>query len=151
MQIYPLDPTAGTTSNQTSAAAVPTGKKMLGQEDFLKLLSVQMQSQDPLNPTKDTDFIAQMASFSSLDQMKSLTASFDTFVGQQRSAEAQNYLGKTVTVADPDRGPITGVVSSITLGNGAPLLVLGGQTYDLSLITAIHSNAAPATSTTQSN
>ena len=49
--------------------ALPTKESQLKMDDFLKLLTAQMQHQDPLEPMKDTEFIAQMASFSSLDQM----------------------------------------------------------------------------------
>src|SRR6266568_738035 len=48
------------------------GQKTLGVNDFLKLLTVQLQSQDPLKPMEDTAFISQMASFTSLEQMRTL-------------------------------------------------------------------------------
>ena len=118
--------------------------KTLGQQDFLKLLAVQMQSQDPMNPMKDTDFIAQMANFTSLEQMKNLTTSFDSFINQQRSVDAQTYLGKTVTLLDSDKGLISGSVSGVTFESGEPRLIVGGKSYDPALVTTIHSQRRPA-------
>lgn len=138
MQIYPVNAAAGTANEQASPAA----PKSLGQDDFLKLLSVQMQAQDPMNPMKDTEFVAQMASFTSLEQMKSLTASFNSFISQQHLTDAQSYLGKTVTAFDPDAGLVTGQVSGISVVDGSPRLMIGDATFDPSTISMIH--GAPA-------
>lgn len=135
--------TSGNDADQTAVSA--TGMKTLGQNDFLKLISVQMQSQDPLNPMKDTEFISQMANFTSLEQMKNLSTSFASFIGEQRSVDAQSYLGKTVTVLDSEKGPITGQVSSVTFEDGMPRIMVGGKAYDPAFITTIHAAAAATT------
>jgi len=144
MQINPTNSTSGTAYGQ-DAGATTTGMKTLGQNDFLKLLSVQMQSQDPLNPMADTEFISQMANFTSLEQMKNLTASFESFISQQRSVDAQTYLGKTVTLLDSQLGLVTGTVSGVTFEDGLPRLMVSGKTYDPALITTIHASATNAT------
>jgi flagellar basal-body rod modification protein FlgD len=142
MQINSTNSTIGSAYGQEAVAA--TGMKTLGQNDFLKLLSVQMQAQDPMNPMADTEFISQMANFTSLEQMKNLTASFEAFISQQNVVGAQSYLGKTVTVLDPQAGLVTGPVSGITFEEGQPRLVVGEKTYDPALVSTIH---APAIST----
>ena len=78
----------------------------LGKEDFLQLLTVQLKFQDPLNPMQDTDFIAQMAQFSSLEQLQNMNKSLDRNLGSddQLNAAFQSNLitslvGKTVEVA----------------------------------------------------
>ena len=85
----------------------PEAKKNteLGKDDFLQLLTVQLKFQDPLNPLKDTDFIAQMAQFSSLEQLQNMNKSLDKNLGsdQQLSAAFHSNLitslvGKTVEV-----------------------------------------------------
>ena len=76
-----------------------TGSKNLGVNDFLKLITVQLTSQDPLKPMEDTQFISQMASFTSLEQMQALSKNFSDFTSQQELSRAQDYLGKTVTIA----------------------------------------------------
>ena len=72
-------PISSTSSSSLSSAAIAADTsrvpiQTLGQNDFLKLLVTQMTSQDPLNPQKDTDFIAQMAQFSSLEQSKTMAS-----------------------------------------------------------------------------
>jgi len=141
MQVNSTSNTSGTTYGQETAATT-TGMKTLGQDDFLKLLAVQMQAQDPLNPMQDTEFISQMANFTSLEQMKNLTASFESFINQQRSVDAQSYLGKTVTVFDSEQGLVTGSVSGVTFEEGETRITVGGKNYDPALITTYH---APST------
>lgn len=55
----------------------------LGKDEFMKILMVQLQNQDPLNPMDDREFISQMASFSTLEQMMNMTKSIDTLVQNQ--------------------------------------------------------------------
>ncbi|WP_419883833.1 flagellar hook assembly protein FlgD [Peribacillus sp. B-H-3] len=72
----------------------------LGKDDFLKLLMTQLQNQDPTNPMQDKDFIAQMAQFSTLEQITNMTSSIDKFVQteQQNKMIAYNsFVGKNVT------------------------------------------------------
>jgi len=78
-----------------------TNKSTLGQEDFLKLMTTQLQNQDPFAPMENGDFIAQMAQFSTVtgitemgNQMKALNDKLDSF----RIATASQYLGHSVLV-----------------------------------------------------
>ncbi|MDQ0214297.1 flagellar basal-body rod modification protein FlgD [Oikeobacillus pervagus] len=76
------------------------GGDILGKDDFLKLLMAQLQNQDPMNPMQDKDFIAQMATFSSLEQMTNLATSFDKFVQLEQQSQLVTYnsfVGKEVT------------------------------------------------------
>ena len=139
MNILPISTAEQTAANQTPI--VTTGPKTLGQEDFLKLIAVQMKSQDPLNPMKDTEFISQMANFTSLEQMKNLTSSFQAFVSQQRAIDAQSYLGKTVTLLAGESGAVSGPVSGITFEEGMPRIVVNGTPYDPAFITSIQASA----------
>lgn len=65
-----------------------SGSDVLGKDDFLKILMTQLQNQDPLNPMQDKDFIAQMATFSTLEQITNMGKSIDRFV----QAEQQNKM-----------------------------------------------------------
>ncbi|MFW5883385.1 MAG: flagellar hook capping FlgD N-terminal domain-containing protein [Verrucomicrobiota bacterium] len=96
----------------------------LNGDDFLKLLSVQMTNQDPMEPMKDTEFIAQMASFTSLEQMKDLSASFEAFTEDQRVLAVQNYLGREVTATGAN-GPIQGTVDTVGRDNEGYYLDIG--------------------------
>jgi len=69
-----------------------TSNADLGKDQFLNILVAQLQHQDPMSPLEDKDFIAQMAQFSSLEQMNSLVASFEDLateikVGNDTSSE----------------------------------------------------------------
>ena len=112
------------------------GKQTLGSDDFMKLLTTQLTSQDPMNPMKDTEFISQMANFTSLEQMRTLSKSFETFTTDQKLASAPSYLGRQVTVTDA-AGDTTGIVEAIKLKDGKPAIVINGKTYETKLITGI--------------
>lgn len=114
-----------------------TGNDILGKDDFLKILMTQLQNQDPSNPLEDKDFIAQMATFSSLEQMTNMGKSMDRFVEmqQQNSMIAYNqFVGKDVTwhravpSEDPNGEPTieegTGTVTSIQFKDGNVYLLL---------------------------
>ena len=76
-----------------------TGNSQLGKDEFLKILMAQLQNQDPTNPMKDNEFIAQMAQFSSLEQMTNMTQAFEKFSsGQQQTQLIQynTFVGKQV-------------------------------------------------------
>ncbi|MBS4198959.1 flagellar hook assembly protein FlgD [Bacillus sp. FJAT-49732] len=79
---------------------VKTGNDILGKDDFLKLLMVQLQNQDPTNPMQDREFIAQMATFSSLEQMTNMNKSIETLVqyeSQSSLISLSQFVGKEVT------------------------------------------------------
>ena len=72
--------------------------KELGKDDFLKLLMAQLTNQDPTSPMENTEFIAQMAQFSSLEQMTNMSQNFDKMAAMLNSNEAQSMLGRTVQI-----------------------------------------------------
>ncbi|MGE8204078.1 flagellar hook assembly protein FlgD [Heyndrickxia sp. NPDC080065] len=77
-----------------------TGQDILGKDDFLKILMVQLQNQDPLNPMQDKDFIAQMATFSSLEQMTNMNKSIGNLVAMEQQNQLVTYtqfVGKEIT------------------------------------------------------
>lgn len=77
-----------------------TGSNVLGKDDFLKLLITQLQNQDPTNPLSDTDFIAQMATFSSLEQMTNINTAINKLVEQDKQSQLISYhqfIGKEVS------------------------------------------------------
>jgi len=104
--------------NQTKSS----GSSSLGKDDFLKILMTQLQNQDPLNPMQDQDFISQMATFSSLEQMTNLNSSMDNFVKsaeQNQFMQASSMIGKTVTYLDDQDNEMTAVVQSVLFKDGS--------------------------------
>lgn len=76
-----------------------TGDGTLGKDDFMKILIAQLQNQDPTNPMQDTEFIAQMAQFSALEQTMNLTKAFEKFAESQNQSQLIQYnsfVGKEV-------------------------------------------------------
>lgn len=110
----------------------------LGKDDFLKLLITQLSNQDPTNPMENTEFIAQMAQFSSLEQMTNMNESFGRMASMINSSQAATTIGKTVEIDAGDT--ITrGVVEATTMGQN-PQVLVNGMYYDLNKINAIYGN-----------
>ncbi|WP_409305427.1 flagellar hook assembly protein FlgD [Peribacillus sp. SCS-155] len=77
-----------------------TGSDAMGKDAFLRILMTQLQNQDPLNPMQDKDFVAQMATFSTLEQITNMGKSIDNFVsmGKQNQLISYNqFMGKQVS------------------------------------------------------
>lgn len=107
----------------------------LGQDDFLKILLTQLQNQDPTQPMEDKEFIAQMAQFSSLEQMTNMSQGFERLSGLLTSGQALSVLGRTVDVRVGEQ-VVRGTVSAVQQG-AIPQIVVGGETYELSDIESI--------------
>ncbi len=88
-----------TAATDTSTTQTVNGQKILGQQDFLKLLLTQLQNQDPLKPVEDKDFIAQTAQFSQLDQMSKLVSLMEKSVSLQEAAQGKDSTSGTATTA----------------------------------------------------
>ncbi|TWM32473.1 Basal-body rod modification protein FlgD [Bacillus paralicheniformis] len=120
--------TKSTTSNYLSEAkkAEKAGSgSNLGKDEFLKLLMKQLQYQDPLNPMEDREFIAQMATFSSLEQLTNLNTTMSTFVGLQDPMTMYvSWIGKEVTYEGEESEEKTALVKSVKSSDGQYLLVL---------------------------
>ncbi|MDH7479732.1 MAG: flagellar hook capping FlgD N-terminal domain-containing protein [Syntrophomonadaceae bacterium] len=122
------------TVGQSPLATVSTGSlnSVLGKEAFLKLLITQLRSQNPLEPVKDTDFIAQMAQFSTLEQMQNLNTSLEVLAANSKSSAVQGLVGYAVSligkeVRYQDEGEQQGTVESVRIENGVPRLVVNQQ------------------------
>ncbi|WP_093060278.1 flagellar hook assembly protein FlgD [Psychrobacillus sp. OK028] len=118
-----------------------TGNSTLGKDAFLKILMTQLQNQDPTKPMDDSQFIAQMAQFSSLEQMTNLTEAFKEFAAVQEQSqmiEFSSFVGKNVKwheltdKKDENGNPITsegtGSITGIKFINGkVEFTLVGGK------------------------
>lgn len=102
------------------ASAVPQSSN-IKIEDFLKILTAQLNNQDPLKPVDNEQFIAQIAQFANLEQSRQLNTKIDALLASQSSMQSIGLLGKTVELA---QGGLTvkGIVSAVALDSGQPLL-----------------------------
>jgi len=127
----------GTASAQSAVTVLPTAIKTLSQDDFLKLLVVQMKSQDPLNPKQDTEFIAQMTQFSALEQSKAMQKDIAGLRGDQELLQADALIGRSVTLYDGKAVVAAGVVSSVDVVDGTPKIVVNGKQYTMNQVLSI--------------
>ena len=96
----------------------------LGRDDFLKILITQLSFQDPTAPMQDKEFIAQMAQFSTLEQMTGMARDFARLTAIISGSEASSSLGKSVEILEGER-LIQGMVQAVTRGEFPQVLVNG--------------------------
>ena len=134
-----IDPSYYLSNQSQSRAPSPD----LGKDEFIKILMTQLQNQDPLNPMEDKDFIAQMATFSQLEQMMNMASSIDTLVQNQLISPVIQYshmVGKEVSYEDisesNQKEVITSKVVSVSQKDGWAILELenGEEIYADSIL-----------------
>lgn len=123
----------------TSGLPTPAAQTdLFSSEGFLKILSSQIRSQNPLEPMKDTEFIAQMAQFSQLEQVTSVAKDMKALTMSSQLAQGASLIGKDVTYMPAGTTtPVTGRVDSLTMSGGAMSLIVGGVSVDPSLVTKV--------------
>ncbi len=114
------------------------GQTELGYDQFLQLLCAEMQYQDPLEPTSNTDYIAQLATFSQLeatlsqtDSIENQTSSIENSTVTQRLNFANSLIGKDVIIAADDGSYVTGAVDYVMYEEGDILLAVNDNLYSL--------------------
>ena len=100
----------------------------LGKDDFLRLLVTQLQYQDPTKPMEDKQFIAQMAQFSSLEQMNNMASGLQEFTARFTAGQALGLLNREVDVVAGHQ-TISGIVQEVTSGD-VPKVRVDGVEYD---------------------
>lgn len=163
------NPVNGTSSssntNNTSGQSVSNAvNKALGKDDFLKLLMTELKNQDPLQPLDNKDFIAQMAQFSSLEQMNNVSKSMDdlsksmfNFAQQASLTQGAAMIGKWVGGISVDNStPMEGIVEAVKWLDGEPTVQIrktDGTLADLelNLVTLIKEKLPVSNNTTDTS
>jgi flagellar basal-body rod modification protein FlgD len=128
-----IDPTTAATTTATSSTTSTkktdaSGNQVLGKDDFLKLMVAQMKNQDPMNPADDKDNIAQMAQFSSLEQITNLATAVQDLSDRMSLTQNVGLLGHDVTYTKADGSTASGAVDGLQLtADGSATLSVGGQ------------------------
>ncbi|WP_422121922.1 flagellar hook assembly protein FlgD [Planococcus sp. X10-3] len=145
-----MNVTSTTAANTTGGIAAKTEDQQnsLGQDAFLKILVTQMKHQDPMEPLKDTEFIGQMAQFTSLEQLTNLNKTMTQFVGNssnQTLADHANLIGTSVDWSHEIDGQMEsgqGVVKALSSKNGELTIELldSGTKIPLTAINRIEMN-----------
>ena len=107
----------------------------LGKTDFLQLLAAQMQYQNPLEPVSDTQFVAQLAQFSSLEQMTNLNSTMTMF---QYYSLAGKYVYAEVLMDDGTEAAVSGMVDRVVSTDGKAYVQVGEYMIDASKITQVY-------------
>jgi flagellar basal-body rod modification protein FlgD len=119
---------ASTTTSSSSAGSLQSSlgaSANLGEADFLKLLVAQLQNQDPLAPQDNTQFVAQLAQFSSLEQEMGINSRLDTLTAQSKGLASTDAVGLVGQVATANGATATldgsgaGAAIDYTLGSAA--------------------------------
>jgi flagellar basal-body rod modification protein FlgD len=129
--------TGSATSASNATPENPQGE--LGKNDFLQLMVAQLQAQNPLEPTNDTEYISELAQFSQLEQTTNIAQTSSQAAVSQQVAQAVGLIGHTVSYTDPTTGAATqGTVQNVEISStGATLTVEGTAGIEPSSITEV--------------
>ncbi|GGD68353.1 flagellar hook capping FlgD N-terminal domain-containing protein [Paenibacillus nasutitermitis] len=131
-------------SSNVQTAAVKPKDDTLGKDQFLRILVTQLSNQDPMQPLQDKDFIAQMAQFSSVEQLMNMTGELTKL--RQNLGMASTMIGKEIqwfeTAETGELLPMIGKVDSIILSGGVQYARVGDKDIDLDSIVAITEGGA---------
>jgi flagellar basal-body rod modification protein FlgD len=121
--------------SQSTTATDSTDDTVLDKDDFLTLLVAQLQNQDPLNPSDSTEFTAQLAQFSSLEQLQNVNdtlANFEVYQSTLNNIEAADFIGSTITAAGDTLSVSEGIADGISVELGDASTSVYVQIYDSS-------------------
>jgi flagellar basal-body rod modification protein FlgD len=110
-------------STQTAEAAAKSSVGDMDYNAFLKLLIAQLKNQDPTKPMDSTQFVAQLATFSQVEQSINANSKLDSLLTSSALSLADSVIGHTVTSAG---GETSGVVASVRITNEGPVATLVG-------------------------
>lgn len=115
------------------------GKSTLGYDEFLKLLTAEMQYQDPLEPTSNTDYVAQMATFSQLEATLSMKESLTTSSDNTIKSMANQLVGQEVVVEDDESktGYADGIVDYVMYEDGEIYISVNDKLYSIDKLDTI--------------
>jgi flagellar basal-body rod modification protein FlgD len=129
----------------TSSSQAKSSKMQLKTEDFIKMMITQLQNQDPMEPAKNQELLAQMSQIGQLQSATSLQESLKGMVLQNQIGSASSLIGKTVQGLDSQDAPVSGLVNSVKVNSdGVSLELDNGNSLLLSRVTQIAPTVAKA-------
>jgi flagellar basal-body rod modification protein FlgD len=118
--------TSATSAPPTTALQSDTKRtNLVDYDSFLKLLVTQMKNQDPTKPMESTDYVAQLATFSQVEQTVQTNSKIDQLMQVSLLGQADAIIGRTVTSAD---GAVSGKVAEVRIGSAGLIAVLADGT-----------------------
>jgi flagellar basal-body rod modification protein FlgD len=102
-----------------------TATSTVGQDEFLRLFLTQLSFQDPLEPVDNREFLAQLAQFASVEQLRALNENIEGNLQVAASQQAVELLGRTVDISTSANGDfVTGQVTTVNFRQGSPALTV---------------------------
>lgn len=146
----------GNIKDLTVDTSTPTRKvtdNALDKDAFLNLLVTQLKNQDPMKPMEDSQFISQMAQFSSLEQMQNLNQTITAQAHFQNLSNASTMIGKYATLVDGEDGggTVVGLVQEVRQQDDKLMVVIDGKAYNATQITGVSASAPSDTSSSSSS
>ena len=141
-------PAAATTAGGPTGSQSAKKNFELKTEDFIKMMITQLQNQDPMEPAKNQELLAQMSQIGQLQSATTLQESLKGMVTQNQIGSAAALIGKNVQGLDTNDDPVTGVVTSVRVeSDGVSLELDNGTRLPLTRVTSIASQSGTATAT----
>jgi len=128
------------TTDTSQSSALTGAMKNLDRDAFLKLLVTELRNQDPMNPMEDRDFIAQLAQFSSLEQMQQLNGGITQMGVSSAATQAFAMIGHDVDFLDSGSDDLTssGKIESVSFQDGSPILNIGKKSVAISDVIRVY-------------
>lgn len=135
-------PTASATASVRAAGSTTERvSDVPGRSDFLQLLTTQLRYQDPLKPVQDHEFIAQLAQFSTLEELQGLNRRMDEMARLQLwvsgMGQASTLIGRQVTLDLPDGTSLTGRVEAVQMKDDVPYVKIGDGEYPVTWVSVV--------------
>ena len=103
-----------------------------------------MQNQNPLEPQKDTEFIAQLAQFDTLNQMRELNQAITVMRGLAELSQTSALIGKQIQAVGSNGEQVNGIVNSVSMVHGLPMLDVNGTSVDLYNVVKVMAPPVPS-------
>ena len=113
--------TNNTSNNQSATSNTAANNASLNYDDFLQLMVAQLKNQDPLNPTDSTEYMSQIAQFSSVEQGINTNSKLGQLLINSNISQASTMVGLTLTSAD---GSTSGIVTSVRIDSSGSTAIL---------------------------
>jgi flagellar basal-body rod modification protein FlgD len=110
--------------SELSSTTTDLSKSTLGQEDFIKLFLTELTFQDPLEPINNREFLAQMAQFANLEQMRITNENTNNLVSMNATAQSLELLGRQAQVETESGGSVFGAITAISFTSTGPALTI---------------------------
>jgi flagellar basal-body rod modification protein FlgD len=140
-------------TQNVQSAAKSEKSDTLGKDQFLQILITQLRNQDPMQPLQDKEFIAQMAQFTSVEQLTNMNTELGLL--RQNIGSASSLIGKTVEWSEQDAAGQTysyyGTVEAILSKDGKLFAAVGGAEVPLDYISSISAESRTEAESTASS